>query len=62
MAIWLIRGGSHGQHEQKFLQEQRVYVTWDDLNVNMAKLKNRDALADALSDRYPDTKPKAILN
>ena len=29
MAIWLIRAGKHGEYEQKFLQENRVYVTWD---------------------------------
>lgn len=38
MAIWLIRAGSHGEYEQKFIQENRVYVTWDDLDVNLAKL------------------------
>lgn len=29
MAIWLIRAGSHGEYEQKFIRENRVYVTWD---------------------------------
>ena len=33
MAIWLIRAGSHGEYEQKFIQEGRVYVTWDELNL-----------------------------
>jgi hypothetical protein len=26
MAIWLIRAGSHGEYELKFIQENRVYV------------------------------------
>ena len=26
MTLWLIRAGSHGEHEQKFLDEGRVYV------------------------------------
>jgi restriction system protein len=25
MAIWLIRAGSHGEYEQKFISENRVY-------------------------------------
>ena len=29
MAIWLIRAGSHGKNEQKFIQENRIYVTWE---------------------------------
>jgi restriction system protein len=41
MAIWLIRAGSHGEYEQKFIQENRVYVTWDSLDVNLAKLSER---------------------
>jgi restriction system protein len=62
MAVWLIRAGSHGEYELKFIQEGRVYVTWDDLDVNLGKLADRSELTDALSQRYPDTKPKAIAN
>lgn len=62
MAIWLIRAGSHGEFEQKFIQENRVYVTWDDLDVNMAKLSDRPDLTAAMTERYPDKKPKTIMN
>lgn len=62
MAIWLIRAGSHGEYEQKFIQESRVYVTWDGLDVDLAKLKQRADLTAAMTERYPDTKPKAIMN
>jgi restriction system protein len=62
MAVWLVRAGSQGQFEQKFLQDSRVYVTWDGLDVNIAALKDRPALFDALTTRNPETKPKAIHN
>jgi restriction system protein len=62
MAIWLIRAGSHGENEQKFIQENRVYVTWDGLDVNLIKLKERTELVAAMTARNPDTKPKAIMN
>lgn len=62
MAIWLIRAGSHGEYEQKFIQENRVYVTWDKLDVNLAKLAQRGDLTAAMNDRYADCKPKAIQN
>ena len=62
MAIWLIRAGSHGEHEQKFIQEKRVYVTWDGLDTSLAKLPDRPALVAAMTQRYLDTKPKAISN
>jgi restriction system protein len=62
MAIWLIRGGSHGEYEQKFIRDNRVYVTWDRLDVDLAKLTARTDLADALTKRYPDAKVKTIGN
>jgi len=62
MAVWLVRAGSHGEHEQKFIQESRVYVTWDGLDTNLAKLKDRDALNAALTAAYPDKKARAIAN
>ena len=62
MSIWLIRAGSHGEYEQKFIQENRVYVTWEGLDVDLSELPNRAALSEAMEQRYPDTKPKAIMN
>lgn len=62
MAIWLIRAGSHGEYEQKFIQENRVYVTWDNLDVNLAKLGERSALVAQMTKRYHDAKPKKIMN
>ena len=62
MSIWLIRAGSHGEYEQKFIQENRVYVTWEKLDVNLAKLSERSDLNAVMASRYPDEKPKAIMN
>lgn len=62
MAIWLIRAGSHGEYEQKFIQEGRVYVTWDDLNLDLSKLQQRGDLTAAMTERYPEAKPKAVQN
>lgn len=62
MAVWLIRAGSHGEYEQKFIQENRLYVTWDDLNVDLTKLGHKQELAATLAESNPNAKPKAILN
>lgn len=62
MAIWLSRAGSHGEYEQKFIQEGRVYVTWDELNLDLSKLKQRGELTAEMTQRYPEAKPKAVLN
>jgi len=62
MAIWLIRAGSHGEYEQKFIQENRVYVTWDGLDENLCKLAERPELVAAMTQRYPDAKAGRIRN
>ena len=58
MAIWLIRGGSHGEYELKFIQDNRVYVTWDNLDVDLSKLTDRADLVAAMTQRYPNAKPQ----
>lgn len=62
MAIWLIRAGSHGEYEQKFIQENRVYVTWDELDVDLSKMQQRTELTTVMTQRYPDAKSKTVLN
>lgn len=44
MAIWLTRAGSSGEYERKFLDEGKVYLTWDDLNENLQALSTREDL------------------
>ncbi len=61
MAVWLVRAGKHGEFEQKYITENRVYVTWENLDVDLSKLKDRSKLIEALTQRYPDTKPKTIM-
>ena len=62
MAIWLVRAGAHGQFEEKFLSEKRVYVTWDRFNIDIGAMEKRDELIKAMTDSYPDSKHKTILN
>lgn len=62
MQLWLTRAGSHGEYEQKFLDEGRVYLTWDELNQDLSKLPDRPALISLLEETYPNAKPKALVN
>lgn len=63
MAIWLIRAGKHGQYEQKFLEDKRIYVTWNELNADLGKMASRDDLSKKIRETYgDDTKPKKISN
>lgn len=62
MAIWLVRAGSHGEHEQKFIAEKRVYVTWSGFNTNISSLSERPALIQSLIGAYPDSKANTLRN
>jgi len=62
MAIWLVRAGSQGQYEQKFLQEKKIYLTWDELNVRLDTLVSREDLIHVLEDKYPDAKYRKQTN
>jgi restriction system protein len=62
MALWLIRAGKHGEHEQKFLDESRVYITWGGLNVDLSKLKDIHALRQMMHEHYRESSVKKIIN
>ena len=62
MTLWLIRAGSRGEHEQKFLDEGRVYVAWDGLDVDLGALLDRQGLIRVMEGRFPDEKAKALVN
>ena len=54
MALWLVRAGGHGEYEKKFLDERRIYLTWDGLCHDLASLKDRKQLRTLLEEVYPD--------
>lgn len=54
MALWLNRSGRHCEHESKFLDEGRIYLTWDGLDRDLSGVSSRDELQDILKDVYPN--------
>ncbi|MCG8563761.1 MAG: restriction endonuclease [Desulfobacterales bacterium] len=62
MALWLVRGGRAGEYENRFLAENRIYITWDGLSPDLSKLNSREDLSDILNEIYPDSKKGTIRN
>ncbi len=60
MALWLVRSGKVGQHEQRFLEDNRIYLTWDGLDTDLSRVKTREELRDALERTYPNAAPGRI--
>lgn len=62
MSIWLFRAGSKGEHENKFLTDNRVYLTWDDLDFNILSIKEKSALYDKMQEHYKLDKRQTAIN
>ncbi len=56
MAIWLNRSGKFCEHEERFLKQERVYLTWDHLNADLTGFVTREDLAALLEKTYPEIK------
>lgn len=62
MALWLVRAGKHGEYESRFLQENRIYLTWDGLNEDLSKVDSKKSLLNLLQEHYPDSKMNTLRN
>ncbi|APQ77552.1 restriction endonuclease family protein [Clostridium botulinum] len=62
MSIWLFRAGKNGEYENKFINEKRVYLTWDDLNINLNSIKSKEDLYKILIEHYNLEKEKTAIN
>lgn len=61
MAIWLVRAGKHGEHEDKMVEDETIYLTWDDLRLDLSGVPTRDALLDKLTTLYDGQKRKTLI-
>lgn len=62
MSIWLFRAGRNGEFESKFLNDKRIYLTWDGLNVNLSKYPDKADLFKKLQNVYPAEKINSLRN
>lgn len=62
MALWLIRAGGHGEYEKKFLDDNRVYLTWHKIREDLTYLEHRDKVQSLLEALYPDASKHRISN
>ena len=62
MAVWLVRAGKSGEHEEKFLEDNRIYATWEGFRRDLGGLKDKEQLKDVLQGAYPDWGNKRVIN
>lgn len=62
MSIWLFRAGANGEYESKFLNDGRVYLTWDDLNIDLNEFEDKTELYETLLNMYDLEKERTAIN
>ena len=64
MALFLVRAGSNGEFENKFIEDNRVYLRWGGLfpNTNISSLGDYEKIKQAALSQVPDEKAKKIIN
>lgn len=62
MAMWLCRAGRYGEYENKFLEDGRIYCTWDNLDQSIAAFSKKQDLQQFFIDHDSDVKTKTAMN
>jgi restriction system protein len=62
MSLWLFRAGRNGEYEDKFLTDGRVYLTWDDFDVDLREIDSQEELYKILFKKYDLEKEKTAVN
>lgn len=62
MAVWLCRAGKHGEYENKFFEDSRIYCTWEGVDVSFKSFPDRSELHTYFMSQREDIKPKTATN
>ncbi|MGD9677001.1 MAG: restriction endonuclease [Vulcanibacillus sp.] len=62
MSIWLFRAGRNGEYENKYITDNRVYLTWDNLDFDLKTIESKEKLYKILINHYDLDKEKTAIN
>lgn len=63
MSLWLVRGGSYGEHEAKFIEESKVFLTWAELAASdMTSIADYDGIRQHVAHVYPNEPTRKLGN
>lgn len=64
MSLWLVRAGKYGEHENRFVEDNRVYLTWGEevANTDLGLAQGYDGLKSALQTIFPDEPTRRLGN
>lgn len=59
MAIWLCRAGRYGQHEARFLEDNKIFYTFDEISLPLSSFGSRKDLQEYFVKVSPGVKESA---
>lgn len=62
MALWLVRAGKHGGYEEKFLNDKKIYLCWNNLCHDLSNISSQAKLRSLMQQVYPDNTVKKNIN
>jgi len=62
MSLWMIRAGRHGEYEERFLTDSRVYMTWNTFHSDARELASRADLTRYLREAWPNAAEGKVRN
>lgn len=62
MSLWLVRAGRYGEHESKFIDDNRAYLTWDNLPEDMSAIPDYEGIKALLVSKYPAEGIRKVSN
>lgn len=63
MALWMQRAGRHGEYEDRFLNDSRIYLTWGDtIPGDARRVTSRSEIVQTLRERWPNASEGKVRN
>ena len=63
MSLWLVRGGKFGEHEAKFIDDNKLFLTWGEVTaVDLTQLTSNEAIRQRVAATFPEETTKRITN
>lgn len=63
MALWLVRAGKHGEHEQRFFADSRIYLTWGGLGkTDLSGISTYEGIKTMMQEHFPAEPSRRVGN
>ena len=62
MALWLVRAGKYGEHEPRFFDDNRIYLTWEALTTDLSTAKTYNDIKAIMQAHYPGEPARRVGN